>query len=148
MLLKDKTHLVSLNDLAGATKLLHIIVVLLTLVAEDGIPIHDVVLAQLKLTNSKTIVIVTDPHVQKLKHLGCSKFEVREDEAVKYAPFLALVEGASPNNAISTSMLHERHRLVAIRAPETSILDDPVVRKEFQHITVVHHKDLTQINSL
>ena len=79
MLLKDKTHLISLDDLAGATQLLHVIEVLLTLVAEDGIPVYDGVLDQLKLTNSKTVVIVTDPHVQKLKHLGGSKFGIRKD---------------------------------------------------------------------
>jgi len=100
------------------------------------------------LTNSKTIVIVTDPHVQKLKHLGGSKFGVREDEPVEYSRFVAVVEGASPNNVILTSLLHERYRSVALRAPQTSILDDPVVRKELQHVTVAHHKDLTQINSL
>ena len=149
MLLKDKTDLVSLDDLAGATELLHPIEVLLTLVAEDGKPVDDGVLAQLKLTNSKTVVIITGPHVQQLKQLTGRKFGIREDGSIEDASFFSLVKGASPYNVISTPLHHERHRLVdALWTPDTSIFDEPIVRKELQNITVVHHKYLTHIESL
>ena len=54
---------------------------------------------------------------------------------------LQVVKGASPYNVISTPLHHERHSLVdALWTLDTSIFDEPIVRKELQNITVVHHK--------